>query len=598
MTTSQNGPAMSTEPAPGRLGRSDVVWTVLLTLVVFGPLLLGTGYWLFGDMVFVPQQPWKGAWLGLDGALPRAVPMDALVSVASHVVPGWVLQRLLLMGGFVAGGLGAARLVRLHSRPARMAAISLFLWNPWVLERLAIGQWSILDGYLLLPWVALAAVRVRGSVRRGTPALFLALLASAVCSPSSAMMAALVALVVGVERVTDWRRILAVLAMSIVASAPWLVPTFVASTSTITTSGVFGDFAARGESGLGTLASLLSLGGTWKASIVPSERASAVVVLLAGCLTVLALVGLRYRRRDPREPGTARLVTVASVSLLLAWLPSLGVGADALEALGSVLPGTATLRDSHRFLAPAALLLTVGLAGLVDAVGAQVRPGRSALRGVIGLLVLAPILLLPSLAWGLGRTAQLSTYPEEWAQVARIISTDAEARTVVLPWAGSYRSFTWNDRRAVLDPAPRYFPGEVLVDDSILLGSDAVPSEDPAVAQVADALASNDPAAALRALDVRWVLVEQQVPGEPVPDGRVVHEGPGLTLLDLGPDHGLAENPANRSGDPLRSATILIVDLVVLIAAMCMTVVLVRMMWCEWRSDQFREDASDEGGSS
>ena len=46
---------------------------------ILGPTLFERGYTLRGDMVFVPDQPWKSAWLGLDGSVPRAVPMDAVV---------------------------------------------------------------------------------------------------------------------------------------------------------------------------------------------------------------------------------------------------------------------------------------------------------------------------------------------------------------------------------------------------------------------------------------------------------------------------------------------------------------------------------------
>ena len=83
----------------------------------------------------------------------------------------------------------------------------------------------------------------------------------------------------------------------------------------------------------------------------------------------------------------------------------------------------------------------------------------------------------------------------------------------MLPWEGAYRGYDWNHRRAVLDPAPRYFPGEVLVDDRVLLDDGTVPAEDPRVEDVRRALAAADPTEALEALDVHWVLVEKGTPG-------------------------------------------------------------------------------------
>ena len=57
-----------------------------------------------------------------------------------------------------AGGIGAARLV-----PATLAvvvqlvAVTVYVWNALVVERLLIGHWPVLLGYAVLPWVLVAA---------------------------------------------------------------------------------------------------------------------------------------------------------------------------------------------------------------------------------------------------------------------------------------------------------------------------------------------------------------------------------------------------------------------------------------------------------
>ena len=522
-----------------RIPPADLAWTVLLTFVVLGPLLVGRGFWLFGDMVFVPEQPWKDTWLGLDGTLPRAVPMDAVVSVLTQVLPGEVVQRLLLVAAFVAGGLGAGRLVADHRVPARLAAISLMLWNPWVHERLLMGQWAILAGYLLLPWVAVAATRLRDDVRCGAPAAAVALVLSAVCSPSSGVMAAFVAVVLAARR--EVRQLAVLAGLVVAANLCWLVPSLLADARTDASREVFEAFAARGESGLGALPSLLSLGGTWKTSIVADERTYVVVVLLSCALTAVALLGLRGRA-DPR------LAAVAAVSLLLAALPTLPGGVRLLAALGDAAPALAFLRDSHRFLAPAVLLLLPGIAGAVTGALDRVRPGREAMAAVAGLLVVAPVLLLPSLAWGELGGLEPASYPGDWRDVADRIRGEDPARTVVLPWAGSYRGFDWNDDRAVLDPAPRFLPGEVLVDDRVVVAGTTIRAEDPVAEEVTGALTADDPAAALRGRGVRWVLVEKGMPSGPVPQGEVAVDGDELTLVDL----GAPDEPARRTAGDIR----------------------------------------------
>ncbi|WP_166139712.1 hypothetical protein [Nocardioides ochotonae] len=541
---------MSTVAAePRRRRAQDLAVGLALSLLVLGPLLLGRGFWIFGDMVFVPEQPWKSAWLGLDGQLPRAVPMDALMSLLTAVVPGDLVQKAVLLAAFLAGAVGAGRLVDRHPWYARAAAITLFVWNPWVHERLLMGQWAILAGYLLLPWVAHAALRARRDLRDGAPPLAVALVLSAVCSPSSGLMAVLVALVLAARRTRF--HVPVVLGTGVVANLPWLVPTLLAGrASEVTVAGVFDVFAPRAESGAGVWASLLSLGGTWKSSVVPPERTEPLVVLLACALTVAALLGVR---RAPRGSDERRLLVLAGVSLLLAALPVLPGGTALLEALGTVVPATAVLRDSQRFLAPAVLVLLPGIAAVVSGVRARVRPGREALWAVVAVVVVAPVVLLPSLAWGAAGTLTRSTFPGEWRTVAGILEAEGPATTVVLPWRGSYRGYDWNARRAVLDPAPRFLPGEVLIDDRTFVDGEVVPSEDPRVVAVDAALSSPDPAAALREAGVRWVLVERGMGGlGEIPSGTVRHDGEALSLVDLG--------PAAASGEPVEPLdTVLVV---------------------------------------
>jgi hypothetical protein len=88
----------------------------------------------------------------------------------------------------------------------------------------------------------------------------------------------------------------------------------------------------------------------------------------------------------------------------------------------------------------------------------------------------------------------------------------------------------------MLDPAPRFFPGDVLIDDRLYVDGRVLASENPLLGRVDTALRSADPVAGLRDLGVRSVLVEKGN-GPPPPDLRgaeVLHDGPELTLLDLG----------------------------------------------------------------
>ncbi len=307
---------------------ADLVVATVVSLVVLGPLVLLPGYSLRGDMVFVPGMPWKDGWLGLDGSAPRAVPMDALVSVATYVVPGWLVQKAALLGALVAGGVGAGRLVGEEPAYARAAAILLFLWNPWVAERLSIGQWAIVAGYCTLPLLALAGRRVRDDVRRGWPYLVIGMVVCAVCSPSSGLMGGFVVLAVVLGR-PRMASLGVATATVVVANLPWLVPSLLLQSGGLGQGPEFSSFAAHGESAAGLLASVLSLGGIWKSAVVPGERTSAVIVLASVAVTLIAMVGLRAGRGDRRLRAT--LVAVGVISFAVAYVPGLAGPASWLD---------------------------------------------------------------------------------------------------------------------------------------------------------------------------------------------------------------------------------------------------------------------------
>lgn len=553
---------------------ADAGWAAAVAVVILLPLLLGRGYALRGDMVFVPDQPWKDAWLGLDGAVARFVPGDAVVWALGRLLPGDLVQKALLTGAFVVGGAGVARLAAGWTLVARWSAVTFFLWNPWTLERLSIGQWPMLVGYAALPWVVRGAERLPG--RAGWRALAGGLAVAAVSSPPSGLLALAVA-VVAVAGRSRGREVAGVLGLGVVVNLPWLVPSLLAPQQPQAASDQFAAFAARGETGLGAFASVWSLGGIWKSSIIPVERTFPAVLALAAVLTVVALCGLgrlpRQRRATFLPIGllAGLLLGVASLTAVDAVAAALGTLAERVAALG-------LLRDSHRLLAPWALVLAVGFGGAVDWAWHRAAPGREAWRALAALGCVLPALLLPSLAFGLGGRLEVVDYPTEWREMQRLPA----ATTVVLPWHGTYRGFDWNDDTAMLDPAPRLLPGDVLIDDRHYLRGTVLGTEDPLVARVTAALAEPPAAAAagLRALGVSRVVVEKGngVRPEEVPAGHVVHDGRWLQVVDLG-----AAEPLRRARPP--RAAVIAGDLIALLTIVVVFVVgsVTRPRWFGYR---------------
>lgn len=510
--------------------RGDVLVSVVLAVVILGPALFRGGYILRGDMVFVPNQPWKPAWLGLDGSVPRAVPMDALVWALGLLMPGDVVQRLLLAAALVLLALGVARLLAALPASARYAGMVLACWNPYVYERLAIGQWPFVLGCAVLAWLVDAAVRLRERERTGGRAVAGWLVAAGACAPSIGLVAGLVVACVVLTRRNP--RALGLGALAVVGgNLPWLVPALLRP-AIIAPREQFPAFGAGAESAAGVLPSVLSLGGIWKSSIVPPERGSSVVVAVAALTALVSLVELWRVRRNAR--GARGLVLAAVTGLLLAWLPAIGPIQSALGSLAGHVPAVAILRDSTRYEAPAVVAVAVGFAHLCARLANRV--GRPAGTAVVAALAVLPVALLPSLALGLGGFLGTSTFPATWFAARKVIAHSGDPATIaVLPWRGGYRGFSWTGGHAVLDPAQRFFPGEVVIDDRTYVGNRVLGSEDPYLVRVREGLESTDPVHALAALGVRWVLVERGPGIAPVsfPGGATRYDAPQLRLIEL-----------------------------------------------------------------
>lgn len=551
-----------------RRGRALTSGLVVATsALALGPLLTGRGFALVGDMSFVPDQPWKAAWLGLDGSAPRAVPADAVVWALSQVVPGDLVQKTLLLGALIAAGLGMCHLVRrtlaVGSETAVLAAGLLYLWNPYVLERLAIGHWGLLLGYAALPWVVAAAVAVRDGEPGALARLVLASAPAALGSPTGGLLAAAVALVLTVG--TPLRRgLLPVLASATLLNLPWLVPGLTGAATGNDPGGVDA-FSARADSPFGLWGSLLTLGGIWKSSIVPGERDGWFLVALALAASAAALVALgRAARRGDRT--AAALVALGTLGLLLAALPGTGPGADATGWLVEHVAGTGILRDSQKYVALLALPVAAGFGLAVGAGMSWVRVHGLA-SGPFGVVAAAaPLVLLPSLAWGIAGAVEPVRYPGDWAAARDVLAdrSAAEQSTAVLPFS-AYQRFAWNDGRAALDPAIRFFPGRVVTNDELgVADGRAVAGDDAAAARIGRALDRGEPLPPVLAEEgIRFVLVEKSAAGgDELPEiaGTVVHDGPELRLIDTGArgERPRAEAPALIVvGDLLTGFTIL-----------------------------------------
>jgi hypothetical protein len=495
--------------ATARATAGSALAGLVLGLLALGPGLL-PGFLLSFDMVFVPAPRFDPTMFGLTGTLPRAVPSDAVVTALAQVLPADVVQKGVLLAIFVLACAGAARLLDGQPWPARLAAGVFYAWNPYVAERLLIGQWALLLGYAGLPWVLAELARwdAGASVPRRGGRLLLALLPAGVGGFAALLISALVAVPAAALQRGGRRHRVPVLATTagllILLSLPWLIPSL---THPVRSSPVGAAlFAARADTPFGAVGSVLALGGTWNAQTVPAGYSGAVTVFWL-CLVLVGVAGFLLRGRG-RWPGAG---PAAVAGLLLAILGTFGPGLQLLESAIREFGGAAVLRDGQQFVAP---LAVVEAAGFGLAVSWVLRVARSPLlrEGRVVLtaaLVVAPVLFLPGLAWGAAGRLRPVQYPASWLAARQLITADPHPGSVLLlPWA-SYRRPGWNHGEAVLDPWPRLLTRTVLWNDGVQVGSVTLPPEDPAAAALTGLVSSGRPLTTRLAADgVRYVIVD------------------------------------------------------------------------------------------
>lgn len=521
--------------------RVPLVAAAAAAAVVLGPAL-GAREILARDLVALDAPVLTPRLLGLGHEPPRGVPSDALVAVLGQALPPGVVVAWVCLACLVAAGAGVAR-IALDLSGARVGATVaavVAVWNPWVVERLAIGQWPLLLGYAALPWL----VRRLTSARCGPGTVGLVVLGSLGGAVSWTLVAlgclgAGGALLVARRRAPRRRTAEVVLAL-LGSAVPWAVPALLRPGGTGSDPAGFSVFAPRPDLPAGTWVSVLTGGGIWNGEVVPPGRDSLPGAIGALALLALGVAGLALVMRravGDRAEGTAQtgapplaMVLAGAAGLLVV----LVAGWEPAGAVLAALPGGGLLRDSTRMTAPWVLALAVGAGALAARVAA------GGWRWPAAALALLPVAALPGAALGAGGALAPTRSPESVHTIAAAVDADpAPGAVAVLPWA-AYRRYDWNGERPSVQPWSRLVHRRVVASGDLPVltsrGEVTVAGEDPLADRVHAALASDDPAGALTRTGVGLVLVDAPASAPALEDqarATLVIEQGGLRLYRL-----------------------------------------------------------------
>ena len=257
-------------------------------------------------------------------------------------------------------------------------------------------------------------------------------------------------------------------------------------------------FAARAEPGLGTLASLASLGGIWNAEAVPASRTALFAVVAAVVLLGIVALGLPVVLH---RPVAVPLLMLAAVAVVIPAVMATGPGLAFVEAAVRALPGLGVVRDVQKWVA-----LAVPGYALAGAAAVVTLRRRMPAAATAWICCAALLVTLPDLAWGVGGKLTAVQYPPGWASVAEMINDDPRP-VAVLP-VDSIRRFAWVGDAPVLDPLPRWVRAEVLTTGDLTVAGRTVPGEGDRARDVQRLVLTGADREELADAGVGWVVVE------------------------------------------------------------------------------------------
>lgn len=447
--------------------RRDTLLAALLGLVVGLAVVapwVREGYLLLLDWVSGPNQTLTPGVYGLSGSALDAMPFRIITQVSREFFGSAVTAWLIILAYFPLAAAGAS-VAAGGTAWRRFAAAFFMVCNPVVVDRVRVGHVAFLLGIALLPWLfaALLEARRRRKWFAVRPALWYALAISV--SPHAAWLGAVLIAAVALTPGTSWRDIVrsaqVVLAAGLVygyALVLWLTNT----PALRVTDADLQAYATRSGPG-GVLATVATLHGFWRTSDQDTVRdwlgpVLGVVVLIG--LVAVVLAGFVRLWREELDRAAPLIVTTV-VGLLL--------GAGVAGPMGSVyrfafdhLPLFEAMREQQKWVGLALLGYAVAFGAATEWVAQRARSEVLAVP-----VACAPLVMAPTLVWGLGGSVSTSEYPAGWQEADDLMGRGS-GLALFLPWH-AYQPFSFSEYRTIATPANAFFSRTVLTSDAVEL---------------------------------------------------------------------------------------------------------------------------------
>jgi hypothetical protein len=463
----------------------------VVALIVMGPMLK-PGFVLTLDMVFTPKLagPTHGG---------SAYLLQWFLHVVNFVVPGEVVEKVVIFGILLVSGVGMHRLVRTEAQLPRYFAGIFYMINPFTYERWMAGQYLVLAGYVVLPFLVRSLI---GFCRRPGPqaALKLSLWYTLVVllSVHVFVMAGLLGVVMLVVYLLGqsptgkyYRNLLEaaglVIGGFIVLNIYWLFSVAQGSSSLNQTIESIGSrdlsaFATAGNAHLHLLFNVVSLYGFWlerfKRYAMPNHIL-AIWIIGFVCFAGLVVMGARELKRQRALPASALAVT-AVIGLVMALGPEAAVTGGLVRGIINHVPLMKGFREPEKFSALLVLLYAYFAAYGLDALQRRIPAHAEGRRELVrDAALLLPALYVSTMPFGFANQLKPVSYPASWYTYEKQLKAHpVSGKLLFLPWH-EYMSYDFAPR-IIANPAPHFFTAQVIAGTNAQFGGANDPDPTPA----------------------------------------------------------------------------------------------------------------------
>ena len=406
---------------------------------------------------------------GLNGGIAAGVLFNSSIHYICALV-GEIGDVVPFLAFFLLAGIGIHRLAKRQrmTTASEVGAQLVFLFNPFVFERLGVGQVGVLLGYACLPFVLQAILEgplAKGGSRFRAAAWWAG---AAVLSVHYLWIVGVVALAVVIQQRLRAKALiwLAVSVATVAVLSAYLVFAQLGQARPVAVTAVdLASYRTQGDPHIGLYGNVLGLYGFWRIGPnLPKQSIHFWPFLLAVLLIVIAIGAVTGVRDTSRRPLAVVLLISGTLGFFLA-LGDQGLTGPIFRAMYDHLPLFNVMREPQKFSSLLALAYAVFFGWGVQSLVATVDQ-RVARIAVAVFLVLLPIDYTPTIFNGLDGQIKAVHVPASYEQANRLLGK-GPGEVLALPWH-QYLSFPFTGR-VIANPVPTLFDRNVIAGDDVEL---------------------------------------------------------------------------------------------------------------------------------